>query len=180
MRTLLLASLLMVVGCSKRSEEAKPATGSGSAVAAADPTAALPAVTEAPLPPGGTVSGIDLSALGSKMQYQKAHRGVGPSTDQVFAAVAKAGFKLDDRMQVLADVAAANYCEGGHIAKLTLVVCEYNAEKDAIAAKAALEQRWKPIQSTLEREVHGAAIITVVHGGDKTDVAKILAAANAA
>jgi hypothetical protein len=171
----------MVVGCSKRSEEAKPTAGSASGVAVVDPMANLPPVTEVPLPPGGTVSGIDLSQLSTKLKFQKEHRGAGPTSDTVFAAVVKAGYKLDARQQVLGDVAHANYCESGRTGTLTIVVCEYASEKEAISGKESVEKAWKQLQNTLEREVHGAAVITVVHGGNKTDdVTKILAAANAA
>ena len=130
--------------------------------------------------PGSTASGINLTQLGPKLQYQKTHRGAGPTTDKVFEAIEKAGYKLEKRKQVLGDAASANYCENGRTAGLVVVVCEYGSEKDATAGKASLEKTWNQLAGKIERVVHGAAVITVVHGGNKTDdVPKILAAANA-
>ena len=182
MRGALLFSIALLAGgagCGKKADDAKPA--SGSAVAEAKPTdpGGVP-VTEEPLTPGSTASGIDLSKLGEKLQYQKDHRGVGPSTDKVFEALDKAGYKAERRKQVLGDAALANYCENIRTVGLVIVVCEYSSEKEAQAGKAIVEKNWKDLNDKVERIVRGASVITVIHGGNKTaDFPKIVATINA-
>jgi len=182
MRTLILLGLfsVSVASCGKKSDDAKPATATASAegVKPAEPPPA--AVANEPMAPGASVSGIDVHQLGEKLNYQKQHRGTGPSTDSVFAAIEKQGFSLERRKQLLADVAAASYCENARTNGLIVVVCEYQSEKDAVAGKALVEKNFAEANSGVERVVHGAAVISVVHGGNKTaDVPKILAAVNA-
>ena len=131
--------------------------------------------------PGQSASGINLSKLGPKLQYQKDHRGAGPSTDKVFTALEQAGFKAVARKQILGDAAGANFCENAQVNEFVVVVCEYGSEKDATAAKTRVDKDWNQLTPTLERVVRGASIITIVHGGNKTaDLAKIIAVATAA
>lgn len=179
MRTsLFLFVVVAAVGC-KKSEDAAPA--SGSAMAAPKPADPPPSpVAEEPMAPGSTASGIDISRLGPKLEYEKTHRGAGPSTDKVFEALQKAGYAMEERKQILAATANASYCENARVAGLVVVVCEYGSEKDATAGKASVDKKWAALNPNLERVVHGASVITIVHGGNKTaDVPKILAAVNA-
>lgn len=169
--------LALVASCGKKSDDAKPAP-TAEAVKPAEPPPA--AVANEPMAPGASVSGIDLHQLNEKLAFQKQHRGVGPSTDKVFSALEQQGYKLDRRKQLLADVAAASYCENARINGLIVVVCEYQSEKEATAGKALVEKNFGEANTGVERVVHGAAVISVVHGGNKTaDVPKILAAVNA-
>lgn len=175
MRTLIL--LALVASCGKKADDNKPAP-SAEAVKTAEPPPVV--VANEPMAPGASVSGIDLQKLGEKLSFQKQHRGPGPTTDSVFAAIEKQGFTLERRKQLLADVAAASYCENARTKGLIVVVCEYQSEKEAIAGKALVEKTFAEANTGVERVVHGAAVISVVHGGTKTDdVTKLLAAVNA-
>lgn len=172
--------MVVAVGC-KKSEDAAPASGSAMAAPSTQPAVPPPSpVAEEPLAPGSTASGIDISKLGPRLEFEKTHRGAGPTTDKVFDALQKAGYTMEERKQVLASTANASYCENARVAGLVVVVCEYGSEKAAVAGKADIDKKWATLSPSLERVVHGASVITIVHGGNRTaDVPKILAAVNA-
>ena len=179
MRGALLFTIAMVAGagCGKKADDAKPASATAPAPAN-DPT--VVPESNVPLVPGTTASGIDISQLGNKLVEQKQHRGIGPSTDAVFAAVEKLGLKIETREQLLANNSGANYCEKILTGKIYVVVCEYGSEKDAIDGKARIDKAWSQLNSTLVRVVHNGTMLTVVHGGEKTpDVDRIITAFNA-
>lgn len=179
MRGALLFSIAMVVGmgCGKKADDAKPASA-----AAPAPTGDPSVVPEsnAPLVPGTTASGIDLSQLQNKLVEQKQHRGIGPSTDAIFGAVEKLGLKIDTREQLFANQSGASYCEKIQSGTLYVVACEYGSAKDAAEAKARIDTAWAQLKDTLVRVVHNGTMLTVVHGGTKTpDVDRIITAFNA-
>lgn len=163
--------VLLALGCGHK-DEAKPAP-TAEAVKPAEP----PVVDEQvpPRPPGSTASGIDLTQLGPMLQEQRNHRGAGPKTDDVFASVEKAGFKLDQRKQILANKSGANFCEMAQVSpELSLSVCEFASDKDAAAAKVRIDKDWSGLNNKVDRLVSKATLITVIHGGNKNaDVDKL-------
>jgi hypothetical protein len=169
MRTIVL--LALVASCGKKSDDAKPAPAVANKPAEPAPTDEQ----AAPQKPGSTVSGVDLSQLGPMMEEQRKHRGAGPKTDDVFATAEKAGFKIDQRKQLLANKSGASFCEMAEVSPaISLSVCEFGSDKDAAAAKARIDKEWSQLNSTVDRIAHKATLITVIHGGNKSpDVEKL-------
>ncbi len=180
---LFLALTTTALGCSKRSDEPKPApTATGVEVsgsnAAADPPSAN--INDQPMDPGTTASGINLNGLNDMLKSERDHRGAGPSTDALFGAIEKASYTLERRKQLLAKAAGASFCEDARIADLIILICEFSSDKTAEAGKVLADKNWTKAATNVTRVLKGATLISIVHGGNRTaDVDKILAAINA-
>jgi len=105
----------------------------------------------------------DLRNLGGQMSFELQHRpSIGPTAEQVFAALDKAGIKLTGVTQYLGSTMKAAYCAGGRSATgVVVAVCEYQT---ADAAKAGLEwmkTRFKGLAPDANRHLRRGTVLTL-------------------
>jgi hypothetical protein len=88
---------------------------------------------------------------------------VKPNADDVFAAVAKASVAMGDRKQSVGATYKAAYCTGGYTTDgaISVSVCEYATEADAIAGRAFAKTMF-PNLDTREIWAHKTNTVTVI------------------
>ncbi len=176
MRTMIrlapLAAILVLagspLGCVKKPPpEEQPAVPSPSAPVNSAPLAAGPNSASPPFDPAA-VGGLKLT-----LDRESASRPTGtPKAEQVFAALEKAGVKVDGIRQQLGATHGANYCSGGATAAgLGVNVCEY---ADAEAATAGRERSLKLLAGIKNREifVNKKTTLTMMRGDGATGAAQ--------
>jgi hypothetical protein len=162
-----------VAGCSNCGSSGSGSSSTSTASVAATPTSTTPpprpAVPASDASLGGPANPEDrLLDLQGRFVKEAANRPTGtPRVEDVYGAIAKAGFPLEEQQQHLASPFKASYCVGAKTKPdIALSVCEYPSVEIAQKGKAESEKI-----KILNRELflNGATTLTVRLGDENVD-----------
>jgi hypothetical protein len=164
MRSLtLVATLLVLAACSKKTE---PPSGSEAvpASSAASPPPSAPAenASVSAAPPAFAPSGIAATLAERLLNEAKSRPPIHPNADEVLGAFAKVGGGIAAKRQGLAATYKASFCEGGTTSDgtVTLSICEYAGDESATAGLAALKAIYPAKQA--RHVLHKETVLTTL------------------
>jgi hypothetical protein len=160
-RRLTAVALVLTLGaCSKKAAE----PNSGEAGTPASSAASVAASSSAMPSADPNAPKVDDTLFGRLADEAKNRPSIKPNADDVYAALDKAGFPVNDRKQSLGTTYKSSYCTGGYTKDQSLAVnvCEY---KDDAAAKTGLDYAKTLFPGMANRSVYGhkSTLLTIIN-----------------